>query len=95
MPKTSSEHNYKTYFWMLLAVVVFATALFFLKKTGSLMMNRTWFPEETKSVQEDQVDNQIDNQSELMMESQKLDQTDVDGSINAQLKLLDQDAAGL
>lgn len=91
MPNTPSDSQYKMYFWMLLAVVVFATALFFLKKTGFLMMDKNWLSKEATPVVEDQ----IDNKAELQQEGQKLDQTDVDGSVNAQLKLLDQDAAGL
>lgn len=91
MPNTSTDNKYKMYFWMLLTVVVFVAALFFLKKVGFLMMNGSWLPKEAVPVVEDQ----IDNKAELQQEGQKLDQTDVDGSVNAQLKLLDQDAAGL
>lgn len=85
------NNNYKMYFWTLVIVLVLLGGVYMLKKTGKLMLGRLDLQKESQTVQSDT----IDSKSELKDESMKLDETDVDGSVDAQLDLLQKDAVGL
>lgn len=94
MPKSQQvqeNNNYKMYFWMLVVVLLLLGGVYMMKKAGKLMLGRVTTQKEVQTVESDTIDNKM----ELKDEASKLDETDVDGSVDVELNLLQKDAVGL